>query len=374
MNNDTFSIWKNELRNVFRDGGVVIFFFLVPLFYPLLYGFIYNNETVRNVKLAVVDQSDTFLSREFIRRLNATPDAEVAGVYTDMEEARRAMDSKEVYGILLFPPEFSRNLHTGRQTTLSLYSDMSSVLHYKALVLSTTEVSLNMQNVLVRPIPYEQVTLFNPQGGFASFLVPGILMLVIHQTLLLGVCMLGGTARERKQRYEGTLRVVLGKSLAYLMLYLVVCVWVLAVVPRLFQFPQVGEPLTLLLFVLPYLTACIFFSMTLSCFVTSRESPLLIFVFTSLILLFISGLTWPAEAIPPFWRALSYIFPSTPGIQGFIRVNSMGASLGGIAFEYRLLWIQTGVYFISTCMLYRYRLIRHTRQTRQLPEETSIRR
>jgi ABC-2 type transport system permease protein len=364
---DTFAIWKDELRNVFRDGGVVIFFFLVPLFYPLLYGFIYDNETVRNVKLAVVDQSATYLSREFIRRLHAMPDTEVAGVYADMEEAKRAMDRKEAYGILLFPPEFSRNLHTGRQATISLYSDMSSVLYYKALLLSTTEISLDLGvNASVDPpIRYEEVTLFNPQGGFASFLVPGILMLVIHQTLLLGICMLGGTARERKQHYGGTLRVVLGKSLAYLMIYLVVCLWVLAVVPRLFHFPQPGEPLTLLLFVLPYLLACIFFSMTLSCLMTSRESPIVIFVFTSLILLFLSGLTWPVESIPSFWKALSYVFPSTPGIQGFIRAGSMGASLSGIAFEYRLLWIQAGVYFVSACILYRYRLIRHTRQTRQ---------
>ena len=76
---DTFYIWKDELRNVFKDAGVMIFFFLVPFVYPLLYSFIYNNEVVHEAKMVVVDQSDSYLSREFTRRVNATPDVEVVG-------------------------------------------------------------------------------------------------------------------------------------------------------------------------------------------------------------------------------------------------------------------------------------------------------
>ena len=62
---DIFYIWKDELKNVFKDEGVLIFFFLVPFAYPLLYSFIYNNEVVREAKMVVVDQSDSYLSREF---------------------------------------------------------------------------------------------------------------------------------------------------------------------------------------------------------------------------------------------------------------------------------------------------------------------
>ena len=203
--------------------------------------------------------------------------------------------------------------------------------------------------------------------SFASFLVPAILILVIQQTLILGIGMLGGTAREKNRfhslvpvcrHFNGTLRIVLGKSLTYILLYIIVCIWALAVVPKLFSLPQVGEPWTVMLFVLPYLFACIFLSMTLSGFMTSRESPMLVFVFTSVILLFISGVSWPKEAIPPFWKVVGYLFPSTPGIQGFIRINTSGATLSEVAHEYRTLWIQAGFYFITSCMIYRYQIIR----------------
>ena len=382
---DIFFIWKDELKNVFRDAGVLIFFFLVPLAYPLLYSFIYNNEVVRDAKLVVVDQSDSFLSREFTRRVNATADVEVVSTCTDMAEAKRYLDEKKAYGILYFPESFSKEVYRGEQATVSLYCDMSSLLFYKAFLLSATEVSLDLgreiqlsrlssgsekqDEITVNPTPYESVALFNPQNGFASFLVPAILILVIQQTLVLGIGMLGGTVREENRletlpqsvgrHFHGTLRIVFGKSLTYLMIYILVCIWALAVVPKLFALPQIGDPLTLLLFVLPYLLACIFFAMTLAGFMTTRESPMLVFVFTSVLFLFISGISWPKEAIPPFWKALGYLFPSTPGIQGFVRINTCGATLNEVAFEYRMLWVQTGVYFLSACLIQRRALARN---------------
>lgn len=383
---DTFYIWKSEMKNVFKDSGVMIFFFLVPFIYPLLYAFIYNNEVVHEAKMVVVDQSDTYLSREFTRRVNATPDVRVVAVCADMEEARKLLDDKKAYGILHFPSEFSKDLHSGKQTTLPLYCDMSSLLFYKAFLLAATEVSLDMgsdlrkqnspassseaEKIMLEPIPYESVAIFNSQNGFASFLVPAILILVLQQTLILGIGMLGGTAREKNRfhtlvpvsrHFNGTLRIVFGKSLTYLLLYVVVCIWVLAIVPKLFTLPQVGQPLTVLLFLLPYLFACIFFAMTMSGFMTSRESPMLVFVFTSVILLFISGVSWPKEAIPPFWEVVGYAFPSTPGIQGFIRINTSGATLNEVAHEYRTLWIQAGAYFITACIIYRFQIIRSRR-------------
>ena len=92
---DIFYIWKDELKNVFKDEGVLIFFFLVPFAYPLLYSFIYNNEVVREAKMVVVDQSDSYLSREFTRRVNATPDVRVVAVSTDMEEAKRCWTGRK---------------------------------------------------------------------------------------------------------------------------------------------------------------------------------------------------------------------------------------------------------------------------------------
>ena len=390
--NDLFYVWKEEMKNVFKDSGVVIFFLIVPLAYPVIYSLIYNPETVRDVKVVAVDQSNSAYSREFIRRVDATPDVNIENICPTMTEAQAMLNRKEAFGILQFPPEFSKDLHSGKQATVSVYSDMSLMLYYKAILLSATEVSLdmgkeitarnhsgltsnnfqktaiavNLQNTAIA-VPYESVSLFNPSNGFASFLLPAVLMLIIQQTLVLGICMLGGTAREQNRlhylipediHFRGTLRVVLGKSLAYLIIYTVVSLWTLAIVPKIFEFPDIGEKTTLLTFLLPYLSACIFFSMTLSAFMRTREAPMMIFVFLSVILLFLSGISWPKEAFPAYWRVISDIFPSTPGIKGYVLIKSCGATTNEVAREYRLLWLQTGFYFITACIVYRRQIIR----------------
>ena len=93
------------------------------------------------------------------------------------------------------------------------------------------------------------------------------------------------------------------------------------------------------------------------CHDSNRETCMLLFVFTSVPLLFLSGISWPGAAMPAFWKYFSYIFPSTFGINGYVRINSMGATPNEVSFEYQALWIQTGFYFITTCLVYRWQIL-----------------
>lgn len=379
---DLFYIWKREFQTTFRDQGVLIFFILVPLMYPLIYGFIYTNEVVREVPAIVVDDSHSSLSREFIRKVDATADVEVKAYCSNMEEAKQMMKERKAYGIIYIPSQFSDDIARGNQTKVSLYCDMSGLLYYKGILLSATAVSLDMNKnikisragnttnrqdeITAHPIDYDNVALFNPQNGFAAFLIPAVLILLIQQTLLLGIGLSAGTAREHNRfkdlvpinrHYNGTLRIVMGKGLSYFMVYSIISVYVLCVVPRIFNLNQIGQPDTLILFMLPYLAACIFFAMTASIAIRNRETCMLIFVFTSLPLLFISGISWPGAAVPAFWKYVSYIFPSTFGINGFVRINNMGATLNEVTLEYQALWLQAGFYFLTTCWVYRWQII-----------------
>ncbi|MCD7899032.1 MAG: ABC transporter permease [Bacteroides sp.] len=396
---DMFYIWKQEFRQVFRDSGVLIFFFLVPLAYPLVYAFIYTNEVVRNVPAVVVDDSHTSLSREYIRKVDATPDIQIVSYCSDLQEAMQILKERDAYGVIYIPSDFSSSIQTGKQTQVSIYCDMSGLLYYKSMLLANTAVSLDMNQdikialsgnttnrqdeITAYPIEYEDVAIFNPTNGFAAFLIPAVLILIIQQTLLLGIGLSAGTAREKNKfkdlvpinrHYHGTLRIVMGKGLCYFMIYSVICIYVLVVVPKLFKLNQIGMPGDLLLFLLPYLLACIFFSMTASIAIRNRETCMLIFVFTSVPLLFISGISWPGAAIPPFWEYFSYIFPSTFGINGFVRINNMGATLNEVSMEYKALWLQAGIYFISTCLVYRYQILMSRKHIINRYEELKTRR
>ena len=208
--------------------------------------------------------------------------------------------------------------------------------------------------------------MFNPSGGYGSGVLPAVLMLILQQTLVLGIGLSAGTARERNRngqlvpsddrRYCGVYRIVSGKALCYLMVYAVMGAYLTMAVPRFFSFPMLARGLDLLLMMIPYLLACVFFGMTVSCLVRYRENVMLLMVFVSVPLIFLSGVSWPQSNIPGVWQGISWLFPSTFGIQAYIRLNSMGASLSDVLPELRFMWIQASVYFGMTCLVYGHQL------------------
>lgn len=375
---DIYYVWINELKQIFKDEAIVIFFILVPFIYPLLYTSIYTNEVAREVNMVVVDNSHSSTAREFVRKVDATADVNIIGYADNMEEAQEAMRRKEAYGILYFPEDFSKKLHTRQQAQVMVYADMSSLLFYKNMLLGATEVSLDMgADIRVNTMGYgtkeqdkstmqaidsEWVTLYNPQNGFASFLIPAVLILIIQQTLLLGISTLVGTRNYTKKytvashlrmgKNVNAFRFTIGKGLAYVLIYMFMSVWIFRVVPYIFRLPQIGDPLTIALLLVPFLLAATFFSMTLSYFSSQREFSMLLFVFTSVIFLFLSGVSWPWEAIPAPLKAIAYLIPSTPGIHGFIKVNTMGATFQDVWPEFIALWIQAAVYCVTATFMY----------------------
>lgn len=382
-------IWYNELRGIFRDKGILIFILFVPLFYPLLYSYVYTNEVVRDVPVAVVNDCDNAMTRDMVRKMDASPDVEIIANCNDMEEALRLVKEQKAYGVIRIPESFSRDLYLGDQTHIGVYCDMSSLLYYKAILLTATNVSLELnKNIKVEqhlagtserqdevtkmPIEYDYVALYNPQSGFAAFLIPPVLMLIIQQTLFLGIGMSMGNSRERyrgsvipfNRWYKNPVNIVAGKGLPYFFLYLLLALYMFIIVTNIFGLPKLGDYMTFLTFIIPYILSCIFMGMLMAAFVYRREDCIMLFVFMSVPMLFLSGLSYPRPSMPAFWKYVSYIFPSTFGMNGYVRISGMGASLQDIKPEFCALWIQTGVYFVTACMYYRHQILSLVRKSK----------
>ena len=377
---DTCFIWRKEMRRVVKDEGVLMFFLVVPLAYPLIYSWIYNNETVREVPVCVVDLSHSQLSRQFIRMCEASPDVHVKCYAQDLDEAESLVSRQLVKGIYLIPSDFETKLLRMEQTVVSVYCDMSLMLTYKAIFQTAQTVTIEMGNefktqigghytsreeaIASRPLDYDDVPLFNPQGGYGSSVLPAVLVLILQQALVLGIGLSAGTARDENPyrclipvgdpRYTNTLVIVLGKFMCYLMVFMVMGTWLTAAIPRLFHFPQLATWQSLALFLLPYTMACIFFGMMVSCLVKYRENVMLLVVFISVPLLFLTGVSWPQSNIPGYWQGVSWLFPSTFGARAYIRLNSMGADISDVTHELRILWIQVVCYFVMTLCVYRF--------------------
>ncbi len=387
-------IWAQEMRNVVKDEGALLFMIIVPLGYPLLYSWIYNNEAVHEVPTAIVDMSHSASSRQFIDKFDAAADARAAYYCDNIEEARDLVAKQEVHGILYFPPEFDKNLNRGEQAHVGVYCDMSLMLTYKAIYQTAqavaSEMGSNIQisksrdytdrddEITTKPLDFDEVPLFNPTAGYGNAVLPGVLVLIIQQTLLLGIGLLAGTARETNknkelvpvsEHYAGVFRIVAGKALCYLMIYSILATYLTMTVPRLFHFVQLADVWDLFLFMMPYLLSCVFFGMMLSCLVRYRENVMLLVVFTSVPFLFLCGVSWPLSNIPGIWQSIGWLIPSTWGVRGFLKINSMGATIPEAAVEYHALWIQAAIYFLATCLVYRHQL-RNARRMAGLDADT----
>lgn len=370
-----------ELSSILHDRGVMIIFLLATLVYPFLYKLIYWNEQITDLPVAVVDMSASPASRDFLHKWDASPDVKLAYHCCSMSEAEDLLRRQKVHGIIYFPADFAGQIADPfGQAHISLYCDMSSFLYMKGIYLSCNQVMLEgMRNIqidryeqmgydkefawaLVQDAPYTETALFNPVGGYGSFLIPAVLMLILHQTLFFGICMRSGTAYELK---KDTARI--GKSVAaYFIIYYPLAIILTLALPRLFNLPHIGSVCDIMCFLIPYLLATICFSILIGMCMRNRESGMVLLISTSLIFLFLAGISWPKEMMPDAWISLSGIIPYTAGANGFIHINSMGATLYDTRQEYIRLWILAAVYFI---LAYGLTLIRNHIGSSRPPEK-----
>ena len=373
-----FCVWRREFYVVIHDEGVMLFFVALPLFYPIVYTLIYNPEIVDEVPFCVVDDSRSAKSRELVLMADATQSMKLVGYASDMEEARRWLNEKACYGIMYIPSNYGVKIAQGSQAVVPFYYDMSLLMRYRTFVSALTDIQMavadehraEMLNTMgdlstglnVATIDSQAFILGDVSQGFASFVIPGILILIMQQSIILGIAMLGGTSRDRRRLNDGidplaidapAVATILGKALCYVLIYVPLAVYMFHYVPLIFDLPHVGDMVDYLLFIVPLLLSSIFMGFVLQAFVSEREASMLVVVFTSLIFLFLSGLTWPRYAMDFPWQQLGDLIPATWGIEGFVHINSNGATLSDVATPYIMLWRLTAIYFLLACLLWK---------------------
>ena len=379
---ETWQIFINELREVFHDSGVMIIFCFAGLVYPPLYNWIYSIGSVDEMPVAVVDLSQGSYSRRYLQKLDATRECELAYSCISLEEAQELMVSGKVHGIVLIPEDFDTRIVHAEQATVSTYADMSTFLYYKALTIGTNLVMLDEVHTiqteryaasgftgqdalqLVEPIQYDDTRLYNPNISFTMFFVHMCLFMILQQVMFYGSTTLAGTLREEGRSFarqiggHGVGRIVLGRGAAYFFIFMFLGVYGAILVPWLFHMPIQASFWDTLILLAFFVADIILFSFTWSSAIAKRETVLVLLLFVSPIAVFLTGFTWPASNFSPFWKVISYVFPTTFGCRAYMTLSNTG-SLSAIAPELWYMTIQTVVYYVlaSVAMLVENKII-----------------
>jgi len=370
----TGDFFLKEVRAIRKDKGALLILFGALIIYPLVYSIAYHKEKVRELKTIIVDQDRSNTSARLSMLINQAEEIQVVGEISSIKEAQKLFEDGHISGILLIPKGFESDLFSNKQTDVSVYADGSYFLLYRQMIsgsmkaIGTFAAGIEVKKMMLQGIPYKQAIisgdpvaadfhfLYNPTGGYGSFIMPGLIIIIIQQTLLIGIGMLGGTEKE-KERYSymvprklskhEVVPILLGKSMAYLLLYLFNCVITMLWFHDWFGYPDQASYLHLAMLVIPFLLSTIFLGITLSVLFRKRESSIMFMVFLSLIVMFLSGISWPSSSIPSPFYYLAHIFPTTPMIPAYLRMRIMGVEFSYIQHEYFIMLIQMVVYFFT---------------------------
>ena len=372
---------RAEAKLIFSDMAIVLTIIGGVVLYSFLYPMPYANQSVSDLEITVVDQDQSSISRDIAFKLNATPQISIARYDTSIDDAQKALMRGEVKAILLIPEHFKRDILLQNSPTVALGADSSYFLIYGGVLegamksILTQSASIKIANLLKEQTPITHakdaytpyslniINLFNRDNSYIQYVVPAVFVLILQQTLLIGLGILGGGINERRRDGEEGYftkspiwHMILSRFMIFGSLFFIHLLFYFGFSFELFEVTRVASISDILLFGIGFLSASISLGIFIGSLLNSREVATPVILFSSLPLVFSAGFVWPLESLPTTIHYLSLLIPSTPAIEGFLQLNQMGASFDMLSDNYLILWLQTDGYLLLSYIVMRKRL------------------
>lgn len=342
MMRDAF--WET-FRTVFTDRTAFTLLFVSAILYSFFYPSAYSGQIADRIPIAVVDQDNSAMSRTLLLRIAALQQVEIFAEPANIAAAKTMVQSRDVYAVVFIPDDFEREILRGEQSVVSLYGNGAYLLRSNTALtgigaaladfgqMAAIEQSRAMGVPAMVPIIFDVRPLFNSQEGYGSSVVPGVIGLIIQQTLLMGMVMLCASRREKAGRLRTQFPTLLGVALAFGLIGLINFAYFTGFVFWFQDYPRGGNFMGLLVGAPIYILAIVAFALFVGSFVRTRERVLQLWIVTSLPLYFLSGLSWPVEATPPLLHWMAKLIPTTAGINLMVATNQMDANLSAVVPE-----------------------------------------
>ncbi len=355
-----FEGWRQTWHRVLTDAGARLLLVVAPVLYSLFYPLPYIREIVRQVPIAFVDLDHSSLSRQLGRYTAAHETLRLVARLESVAAAESALKEGRVRGYLIVPPHFRAEVLRGRETTVAYGGDATYFLQFKQVLtgfaesVGTFNAGIKARQLLaagrnrgqvvaaLAPVTTRAHPVGNTREGYASYLIPGVFLLILQQTLIFGIGLVRGTHREAGGVRGGlNLRGFAGMGVAFFTLYAAHAAFHFGAVSWLYDLPTHGHPDLLALYLVPFLLASVLLALALSGLCGRRESSINLFLITAIPFLFLAGMNWPFEMMPAPLPWIARLLPSTAGIQGALRLNSLQAQWPEVSGWWLQLWALT---------------------------------
>lgn len=366
------NILFRELNFIKEETSLFALIILAPFFFAFFYSTVYSAKVETNIKIAVIDNDNTETSRNFTRNLDAHQQLSIYSNQLDFYEAKELIKKDKIPAFLFIDKGFEKDLKQRKSTNIPLFLNNTRFLTSNDINKAVNETAayfgagiklkyfesnkFNPEQSLaqIEPIKIDMRSLYNFTESYGDFVIPGLLALIIQQTLLIGISLTFTKEIEEKKINEfisnSLLNTVLQKSFIYLIFFGILAFFFYTVLFSLFKINNNGNYFALSVIAILHLTASISFGIFISTFLKRKIAVLQFYAFTSLPFFLASGYSWPKTAIPDFINWIMYLIPSTSFLESFIGITQKGQGLEvnltavGIMLFLSLIYFPIGFY------------------------------
>jgi len=322
------AIARKEIRQIKRDKRMLYVLFVFPFILLVIFGYAINFD-VHHIKMFVYDQNKTIDSREFVNRLTSSNYFDVEGYLSAEKEIRGVLDRGEAQVVLVFPRDFSKDIHAGRNAQVQILVEgvnantASIVSNYMTLATATFSQNITTKILAQKggksklPLDVEARFWFNADLNSTRYLIPGLISMILIITAVVSISLSlvrekeRGTIEQINVSPLSSMELLVGKTIPYTVISLAISAIILVAGYFLFGMPVKGNIILLFLSTLVFLFAALDMGIFVSAISDSQQVAFQISTMVSLLPTFIlSGFVFPIESMPPVIQILTNITPA----------------------------------------------------------------
>lgn len=316
--------WK-EFMQLKRDRLTLRMIIMVPLMQTLVFGYAINYD-VKHLRTVVLDESRSYDSRELVARLTASEYFTIVGRVDSFAELQSALDSAEASVGLVIDRDYGLNRHRGKpaEALLIVNASDTTTSSQAMAIASGVATQLSVQTLARRanwqngamPIDLRVRPWYNPDLRTATFIIPGLLAIILTFTLIQFTA--GAIVREREMGTLEQLQVtpltrfelILGKLLPFIVIGYVQLTVTTLLMRYLFGIPIAGSVPLLYAVAFLFIAGVLGLGILISTLVENQRQSQQLSMMLLLPFVFLSGYVFPIDGMPPVFQALSRVIPA----------------------------------------------------------------
>ncbi len=363
---------RKEFLQIFRNKSLLPIIFAMPVIQLLVLSYAADFE-IKNLKIAWIDQDQSTSSRFLRQKIEASHYFILQDQIGDKTLAREALDKDISDLVVIIPDSFEKDLFRegvnemqilvnaidGVKAGLGSYYINQVILDFRSELFSDYGLKFQKQSTEPMVIQTTHSFWFNPELNYKTFMVPGILVLLV--TMIGSFISSMNIVREKELGTIEQLNVtplrkyqfILGKLIPLWLIGLFEFTLGLLVAKLVFDIPIIGSIALLYFFTSIYLIMILGLGMFISTITDTQQQAMFVSWFFMVIFILMSGLFTPIENMPPWAQQITLFNP----LRYFMEVIRMVMLKGADFFDITKQVAIIGFYavLINVLAVWRYR-------------------